>query len=218
MIVTVGGEKGGSGKTTLAATLAAYHAVMGNDVLLVNADPQQSASYWSEQRRFYHPDAKEIVCVSVRGGKIHHELRDLERRYGTLVVDTGGRDSAELRSALVVTDRVLLPVRPEQFDLATLPKMEDLISQAEPLNERLRASVVLNQVPSQGRDRLAKEARDWLSDTCPKLPAISVVIGFRAAFGRANAEGLAVTEMSRKDTKACAEATRLYREAFENGN
>jgi ABC-type cobalamin/Fe3+-siderophores transport system ATPase subunit len=71
MIVTVGGEKGGSGKTTLAATLAAYHAVMGNDVLLVNADPQQSASYWSEQRRFYHPDAKEIVCVSVRGGKIY---------------------------------------------------------------------------------------------------------------------------------------------------
>lgn len=218
MIVTVGGEKGGSGKTTLAATIAACHAGAGKDVLLVNADPQQSASYWSEQRRFYHPDVKDIVCVSVRGGKVHHELKDLERRYGTLVVDTGGRDSVELRSTMTVADRVLLPVRPEQFDLATLPKMEDLISQASALNERLQVRVVLNQVPSQGRDRLAADAREWMAEHCPTLPEIGVVIGFRAAFGRANAEGLSVTEMKRRDAKAYTEAMRLYREAIGHGN
>lgn len=217
MITVVGGEKGGSGKTTIATMLTAMRATGGHDVLLVNADPQPSAAYWLDQRRFYHPDAKRLMCVTVKGDKIHNELRDLEQRYGTLVVDTGGRDSPELRNALIVATRVVLPVRPEQFDLETLRKMEELVAQASVFNKQLDVRVILNQVPAQSRDAAVKEVRDWMVDNTPRLPGINAVMGFRAAYGRANAEGLAVVEMRKKDTKACSEAMRVYREAFNDG-
>ena len=47
MIVLIGGEKGGTGKTTIATNLAALRAMAGRDVLLVDTDPQGSASYWT---------------------------------------------------------------------------------------------------------------------------------------------------------------------------
>ena len=44
MIVLIGGEKGGTGKTTIATSLA------GRDVLLIDTDPQGSANYWAQSR------------------------------------------------------------------------------------------------------------------------------------------------------------------------
>ena len=46
MIILFGGEKGGTGKTTLAVNLAAMRARAGYDVLLVDADRQESAAAW----------------------------------------------------------------------------------------------------------------------------------------------------------------------------
>ena len=49
-IILIGGEKGGTGKTTLAVNIAAARARDGHDVLLVDTDPQGSASYWAAAR------------------------------------------------------------------------------------------------------------------------------------------------------------------------
>jgi chromosome partitioning protein len=212
MIITVGGEKGGAGKTTIAVHLAALCVAEGIDTLLVDADEQQTANRWSMRRSELHPEAPLIRCVSLHGNKIHKELADLGERYAMVIVDTGGRDSSELRCGLVVSDQIVLPVRPEQFDFWTLPTMEGLIERARPANDRLKVSIVLNQIPHQNRDTALAEAASWISVECPTLPTTMIPVIGRAAFGRANAEGLAVTEMPRRDAKAATEALRLYRE------
>jgi chromosome partitioning protein len=49
MILVTGGIKGGSGKTTVAINLAVMRARAGFDVLLIDADDQESASDFKEK-------------------------------------------------------------------------------------------------------------------------------------------------------------------------
>lgn len=211
-ILTVGGEKGGPGKTTIATTLAALRAATGASVVLVNTDPQNTAGYWADERKG-HADVPPVMCVSLHGSKIHSELRSLAQRYDDVIVDGGGRDSPELRSALVVTDRLLMPLRPSQFDLWTVPKMDQLIDQADSLNPGLAARVVVNQVPPSSRDRLRREMAEALSPW-PRFQLLDTLLSSRAAYANAASLGLAVTEMKPRDAKACTEVAFLYKEMF----
>jgi chromosome partitioning protein len=128
MIVLVGGEKGGTGKTTIATNLAAKRALAGRDVLLVDTDQQGSANYWAQNRE--EPEAKpgRVACVQKSGKGLQAEVRDLAKRYEDIVIDTGGRDSVELRAALVVADKAYIPIQPSQFDIWTLDRMDGLVS------------------------------------------------------------------------------------------
>src|SRR3954451_15096344 len=100
MILTVGGEKGGPGKSTVATTMAAMRASTGRQVLLVNADAQSTSVHWAAARRD-HPEVPQITTVTLRGKAIHSEIRDMASRFDDVVVDTGGHDGFELRSALI---------------------------------------------------------------------------------------------------------------------
>ena len=69
MIVAVLGEKGGTGKTTLATNLAGMRATAGRDVLIIDADRQGSASYWAEKRSNTHARlTRRPECAKIRRG------------------------------------------------------------------------------------------------------------------------------------------------------
>jgi len=68
MIVLVGGEKGGVGKTTLAVNLAAMRARTGHDVLLVDADKQASANLWASIRNQKRSIRLSAVCRNAARG------------------------------------------------------------------------------------------------------------------------------------------------------
>ena len=125
-IILIGGEKGGTGKTTLAVNLAALRALQGRDVLLIDTDIQASASYWAQSRDEAGIQPR-VACIQKFGKGLQTEVRDLARRYQDLIIDAGGRDSAELRAALVVAERVYIPIQPSQFDIWTLGRMDDLV-------------------------------------------------------------------------------------------
>src|SRR3989442_15939780 len=84
MIVLVGGEKGGVGKTTLAVNLAAMRARAGHDVLLVDADKQASANLWASIRDQEKVDPP-VRCVQKRGKGLAADVRDLATRYEDIV-------------------------------------------------------------------------------------------------------------------------------------
>ena len=212
MILTVGGEKGGPGKSTVATTMAAMRATDGRQVLLVNADAQSTSIHWATARRD-HPEVPQVTTITLRGPKIHSEIADMAKRFDDVVIDTGGHDCVELRSAMIASDRLLMPLRPSQPDLWTLEKMAEIVEAVTTVNERLQCLLFTNQVPSVSRDRM-RQAMTEVMESWPQFRLLKTAWMFRAAFGAAIGEGLSGHEMRPRDGKAAAEASFLYGEVF----
>ena len=126
MILLVGGEKGGSGKSCLAQNMAVYLQHQKKDVLLLDADPQGTTTDWAKEREENEKLAN-LPCVQA-SGNIRQILKDLVNRYQVVVVDAGGQDSEALRSAMTVATHMLLPFRPKRRDLKTLLNVSQLKS------------------------------------------------------------------------------------------
>ena len=122
MIVLVGGEKGGVGKTTLAVNLAAKRVHCGYDVLLVDADKQASANLWAgiREEEGVHPPVR---CVQKRGKGLAADIRDLARRYEDVIIDAGGQDGVELRGQWPLHNWLSSPFSPRY---STLPRWKRL--------------------------------------------------------------------------------------------
>ena len=214
MIVLVGGEKGGTGKTTIATNLAALRAMAGRDVLLVDTDPQGSASYWTTSR---DEDAikPRVACIQKFGKGLKVEVKDLASRYQDIIIDAGGRDSVELRAAMVVAHKAFVPIQASQFDIWTLGRMNDLVVTAQGFNPDLRAWVVISRGSTNPSVTEIAEAGEILGDFEHLNLAVNVIRD-RIAYRKAARDGLSVAEMKPTDSKAINEMNAFYSEVFAN--
>lgn len=147
MMILVGGEKGGSGKSCLAQNLAVYFAKDKEAiVLMVDCDPQRTTSDWIQARNT-DPTLPSINCIQLYG-KIRNDLLSLNQHYDYVIVDCGGQDNLALRAAMSVADHVIIPLRPKRRDLKTVPHMEDMLSTCKMVNPKMLASFVITQCPS----------------------------------------------------------------------
>jgi chromosome partitioning protein len=211
MILLIGAEKGGTGKTTLAVNLATLRAARGREVLLLDADPQRSMSFWAATREVENPDCC-ITCLQ-KTGDLRTSVRNLESKFDDLVIDTGGRDSEELRSALLVSHLLLIPIKPSQYDLWSLAKMFVLVDDARTFNPHLSALAVINLVSPHPGVCEVEEAREFI-DEQKRLSVAKSVVRDRIAFRRSTRMGMAVNEMKAADIKAISEIESLYQEVF----
>jgi len=212
MIVLIGGEKGGTGKTTIATNLAAMRALKERDVLLIDTDPQGSANYWALSRDEENVTPR-IPCLQKFGKGLPPEVRDLENRYQDIIIDAGGRESIELRAALSVVDKIFIPIQPSQFDIWTLNQMDGLVDRAKMYNPTLISKVVISRSSTNPSvhesDVTAKLIEDF-----DNLDLANVIIRDRIAYRKAAKDGLAVVELNPKDAKAISEMEALYKEVF----
>lgn len=147
MIILVGGEKGGSGKSCLAQNIAVYlRTEKQASVLMVDCDPQRTTSDWIQERNA-NDTLPDINCVQLYG-KIRNELLSLRNHYDYVIVDCGGQDNLALRSSMAVADHILIPLRPKRRDLKTIPHMEDIVSTCKMVNPHMNAAFVITQCPS----------------------------------------------------------------------
>jgi len=212
-IILFGGEKGGTGKTTLATNMAAMLALQGKDVLLLDTDRQGTASFWATVREDTDIEPR-IACVQKFGKGLASQVRDLAERYDEIVIDAGGRDSIELRYALGVCDRAYIPVQPFQFDIWTIRQMDELVEMAKALNENLQASIVLNRVSTNPAVREDQETRDFFDqEEFQHLTLLDTVLRDRIAFRKSGRDGLSVVEW-KQDKKAVNEMNQLYKEVY----
>lgn len=89
MIIAIASEKGGTGKTTITTNLAIVKGQEAAEVLLVDADPQQSSTDFSSVRseKCYSPY---LSCSSMFGENAGEDLRKLRYKYDDIFVDVGG--------------------------------------------------------------------------------------------------------------------------------
>ena len=210
MIILVGGEKGGTGKSTVATNLAVWLALEGRDVTILDADPQATAAKWVERRNAL-PLLPQVHC-SQRSGDVFKTAKDLAERYQVVVIDAGGRDSKELRTAMVAAEVLYVPIRASQADLETLPHVNELVGLARSLNPALRAFALVSMGPSNPVITEIREAQELLADFT-ELELSPSIIRDRKVYRDALLEGKGVVEMHNPQAKA--EIQLLAQEIFQ---
>jgi chromosome partitioning protein len=215
MIITVGGIKGGSGKTTVATNLACIAAGQGADTLLVDADDQETSADFTAARKQDHPNAALFTCTKLTGKAVHTEILQLAKKYTHIIIDVGGRDTTSQRAALAVSDILLVPFAPRSFDLWTLEKVASIVDGAHAVNPRLQAYIFLNRTDPQGQGTDNQEAAVELK-AFESLTYLETPLGGRKAFAHAASQGLGVTELLGKhhNPKAAEEMMALYRQCI----
>ncbi|TDE08060.1 nucleotide-binding protein [Dyadobacter psychrotolerans] len=208
MIYTVGGIKGGSGKTTIATNLAVLLASKKRDVLLVDADDQESATDFTAFRNQALDGVLDYTAVKITGSDLNGQVKRLAGKYDDIIIDVGGRDTVSQRSALTVSHVALFPFAARSFDIWTLNKVNALLNEVLPFNSSLVCVTFINKADSRGNH---KEDAAELLQSSDKLIFLDTPIGNRIAYGNAAAEGLGVIELKPIDEKAANEFQALYK-------
>ncbi|MFW5605979.1 MAG: AAA family ATPase [Campylobacter hyointestinalis] len=144
MIVSICNEKGGSGKSTLATNIAINQSLSKNELpLLIDTDPQKSiATFLNIRNEENNPKVFDFTY------KYGENLKEFLQSYNSnkdVIIDTGGRDSREMRIAIALSDMIIIPTIPSQFDVSVLDKMVNIIKMAKEQNEKLVAYIVINR-------------------------------------------------------------------------
>ncbi len=214
MIYLVGSEKGGTGKTTISTNLAALMISRGQDVLLIDTDKQGSASMWCAVRD-EDKSVKRVPCVQKFGLGLAGEIKDLSNRYSNIIIDAGGRDSVELRSAMTVADRIFIPLQASQFDVWTIATMDNLLELTKTVNSKLEATIILNRASTHPSVSEAKDVLE-LSEDLVNMKMLDTPIRDRIVYRKAAQRGLSIFEVETLDTKAISEFECLYNYVRKN--
>lgn len=197
MIVSICNEKGGSGKSTLATNIAINQGIVkGEPLLLVDTDPQKSIA----------------TFLNIRNEENHQKAFDFAYKYGEelkvflqdnktkrdMVIDTGGRDSREMRIAIALSDIVIIPTIPSQFDVSVLDKMVNIIKMAKEQNTNLQTYIVINRASTN--PFLAKKVeslKNFIKEIQEDYIKLAETIIFeRERYKIATQLGLSVVEMN----------------------
>jgi len=210
MILVVGSNKGGSGKTTLATNLAVAFSQRLKKVCLVDADPQGSAMYWSGVRE---RTAASPIGTMMRRGNLIDPLRVLDQQHQMVIVDVPGRNSQELLSAATVADVLIAPHLCSQLDLETLQELEDQVRHVRQSNPRLR--VLIYQALATTNPAIRRRERDDFRNYVGEFEALELAssIGYqRLVYRDCISAGTGVVETA--NAHAADEITHLLDEVL----
>jgi chromosome partitioning protein len=183
-IIAVAQQKGGAGKTTMAAQLSVAWAGKCR-VALMDIDPQSSLTAWHALRANNGKDVAGIHLSDVSGWRVGTELDRLRNDFDIVLIDCPPHAETETKNAMRAADLVVIPVQPSPMDVwATTPTAAFASDQGTDVR------LVLNRVPP--RSRLVEAVQGLLAESNLKLTENT--LGNRVAFAASMMEGLGVTE------------------------
>ena len=225
-IVTIAHEKGGVSKSTTACELAVAFMRAGKRVVVVDTDPQQNAVKFALRREALSPELPALRAVPIVGQSTGTQIRAFAREADVVIVDAGGRDSLEMRLALLTSHLVIMPTTQNAFDLDGLNRMAELIAQVRLQNEVLPVWILPARVKprklSDTRQSIAEKLAQPINPQMPGSEPISVVLPIvmrahiteREAFPLAAGWGRSVWEMRPRDARAASEVESIYQEVI----
>ena len=141
-IISFANQKGGSGKTTLAANLAVLWANSNYRVAVIDADAQNSLTYWLEARKKYYgsePTGIEVCPFDSRN--LIEDVKKIKRKYDFIIIDSPPSITFDTIQIVKASDFIYVPVQPSPLDLmATIP----FLNIAK--EERKKPLIILNRV------------------------------------------------------------------------
>ena len=187
-VITFAQQKGGAGKTTVVAHLAAAWAEAGRTVALIDLDPQQSLTRWARLRA--DPGIELIESKDYRAGG---DIKAARRTHDFVLVDCPGAASSLLENAMRESDLVIAPCQPSVMDVWAL---ETVVATAAKLKRPLR--ILLNRMPP----RLASldDVLTALGDNRALL--LATQLGNRNGFSKAMLTGRTAPELAARSTAA----------------
>lgn len=211
-IITVVNQKGGSGKTTLCMQIAGGLAKR-TKVLVVDADPQGTATRWSSSASDNNPFPASVSGLSAAGEGVHREVKKFIGTYDFIIIDCPPAiDNPVPQSALVIADLAIIPVIPSPADLWATKGMVKLINLVLPINEKLKALIVPNMC--QMGTNLSKDALEILHDF--PIPVSQSKICQRNVYRESAAFGTTIFDLKNKaSSQASEEIFLLIKEILE---
>ena len=177
-------QKGGSGKSTIASSLAVAAHEAGERVFLIDMDPQASLSRWYKVRK----DAS-IGCEAVTPGRLPAALAALEKAGVTLaIIDTPGTESPVAAAAMKAADLCVIPARPNVFDLWASESTRKMVREL-----RKEYVFLLNQCPPVQQSARVEEGAKALE---AMGGVVTPFISARVDFQEAARHGYGVTELN----------------------
>jgi len=171
MIITIGSNKGGTGKTTTATNISIALALRKKDVCLVDADFQRSSSRWHQDRQ----EAKLVPSIALveKYDNVSSTLEELNKKFDYVIVDVAGRNSREMITAMSVSDILLSPHQASQLDLDTIQELQQQITRVKDLNPRLSCYILHTMASTNPtvKTNERKEFQDYLNE----FPALSLL-------------------------------------------
>ena len=186
--ITFAQQKGGAGKTTVLAHLAAAWAEAGRTVAVMDLDPQQSLTRWAGLRR-----DPAIVVLESRDYRAGGDIKTARRGHNLVLVDCPGAASSLLENAIRESDLVLAPCQPSVMDVWALGSVVTTAAKA-----RRPLRILLNRMPA--RHGSLDEVLAELGESRALL--LATQIGNRIGFSQAMLAGRTAQETSRRSTAA----------------
>ena len=210
--ISIISQKGGAGKTTLAIHLAGAATSAGLSALILDADPQATASQWNHWRGGADPEVVDCASPTLLPRKVQ-QAADLGADL--VIIDTPPHADIMAREACKAADLILIPCRPQAFDLSAVETTAELVKAAG------KPAFVLFMGGHQRAPTTYRDARELIEGSegveGMGVPVAPVMLTMRAIYHHSTAQGKTAIE-AEPDGKAAEEIAALWTWTSERVN